>query len=293
MFKKIKEKLYRTRHLVKLAREDLETVKRKLVAMEENACSADGPMAWSPSAFHNWERILGCLRIRSLGVDEKARVGGDADGGYVLPADWRKVSLLISLGIGPDNSFDAAFAEAGIPVEAYDPTISKLPLVHPKIHWIKKMVVANPGFHDNEISLEQILERISHHPMPALKMDIEGWEYPVILTCPQEALGKLRFFVAEFHEIADAVASGQTATLEAVWSRLSDIFDTVHLHGNNTCGVRVLGGALVPNLLEITMVNRNFYHTVPWQESFPGSLDCPNFKGRADIQMCLPVTLAK
>jgi hypothetical protein len=126
--------------------------------------------------------------MRSLGLGGKVRVGADADGGYVIPADWKEVPLLISLGIGPENSFDMSFADAGVPVEAHDPTIAQLPQTHPKIRWIINMVVADPKPNSAEVSLRNILERISSNTLPALKMDIEGWEYPTILSCSEELL---------------------------------------------------------------------------------------------------------
>jgi hypothetical protein len=288
VLKTIKEKLWRTRHLVKLAREDLGILKERVARIEESVCAADGPLAWSPSTFRTWQRVWSCLQISSLGPEGKERVGCEVDGGYVVPKDWRNLSRLFSLGIGPDNSFDIAFAEAGIPVEAYDPTILRLPQEHAKIRWIKSMVVPKPRLSKNEISLGQILEKISEEAAPGLKMDIEGSEYGVILSCPEERLRHLRFFVAEFHGIANTIASEQTAALEACWNRLSGIFDTVHLHANNAGGARILGGALVPNILEVTMVNRKFYPTVSSLEFFPGPMDRPNLRERAEIQICPP-----
>ena len=286
MLLKIKNKVFRTRQLVKKAQEDLDTLKQAIERLEEScARTHDGPLAWSPSLYHRWQRVLGCLRMRSLGPKGKVRVGADADGGYVIPADWKTVPMLISLGIGPENSFDMSFAEAGIPVEAYDPTISQLPQIHPKIRWIQSLVVANPKPNSTEVSLENVLQRISCDNLPALKMDIEGWEYPAILSCSEKSLGKVRFFVAEFHGIADAIITDKTVTLEATWNKLSNVFDAVHVHANNAGGARILGGALVPNLLEVTMVNRNIYKTYDDQEDYPGMCDRPNIKGKADIQL--------
>jgi hypothetical protein len=286
MLQKIKNKLFRTRQLVKKAQEDLDALKQTVERLEEScARTVDGPLAWSPSLYHRWQRVLGCLRMRSLGTVGKVRVGADADGGYVIPADWKAVPMLISLGIGPENSFDMSFAEAGISVEAYDPTISQLPQIHPKIRWIQSLVVANPRPNSKEVSLENVLERVSSDNLPVLKMDIEGWEYPVLLSCSERSLGKIRFFVAEFHGIADAVATENTATLEATWKKLSSKFDTVHIHANNAGGARVLGGALIPNLLEITMVNRDLYKTSASMGLYPNSLDRPNIKEKAEIQL--------
>jgi hypothetical protein len=133
--------------------------------------------------------------------------------------------------------------------------------------------------------LENVLERVSSDNLPVLKMDSEGWEYPVLISCSERSLGKIRLFVAEFHGIADAVATENTATLEATWKKLSSKFDTVHIHANNAGGARVLGGALIPNLLEITMVNRDLYKTSASMGAYSNSMDRPNIKEKAEIQL--------
>jgi hypothetical protein len=46
-----------------------------------------------------------------------------------------------------------------------------------------------------------------------------------------------------------------------------------------------LGGALIPNLLEITMVNRDLYKTSASMGLYPNSLDRPNIKEKAEIQL--------
>lgn len=139
---------------------------------------------------------------------------------------------------------------------------------------------SNPHPNSAEISLRHVLENIPAESSTALKMDIEGWEFSTLLSCPDELLRKIRFFVAEFHGIADAVATENTATLEATWKKLSSKFDTVHIHANNAGGARVLGGALIPNLLEITMVNRDLYKTSASMGVYANSLTAPILRRR-------------
>jgi hypothetical protein len=180
------------------------------------------------------------------------------------------------------------FAEAGIPVDAYDHSITRLPKEHPKIRWLQQKVVESPNHCQKNISLHEILEKVPEGVDASLKMDIEGWEIPALLTCPEHLLRRLRFIVAEFHGIATAVAEDRTAPHEASWQKLSRYFDVVHFHGNNSGGGRVLGGALIPELLEVTLVNRDFYQTADGFDSGPTSLDRPNITGKAEIQFPLP-----
>ena len=288
MLLKIKNKLFRTRQLVKLAREDLATVKEKLKHIEESVCAADGALAWSPLVFERWKKLTECFQFKKLLIEKKERAGCDADGGYVVPADWRKTGILISLGIGPENTFDMHFAQAGIQVDAYDHSISRLPKEHPRISWIKQKVVEGPNHSQNEISLQEILEKLPEGVNASLKLDIEGWEIPALLACPENLLRRLRFIVAEFHGIASAIAEGRTASIEASWRKLSSYFDVVHFHGNNSGGGRVLGGALIPELIEVTLVNRKFYQTVDGFDKVSSEFDRPNIPGKAEIQFLLP-----
>lgn len=283
MFDLLKHKIFRTRQLVKKTLEELHELRQGMARLEEAmAPSGDGLVSWSADLQRRVRRLFSPLRPWALSDLSKVRVGAELDGGYVVPEDWKKVSRLFSLGVGPENSFDLVFAEAGIPVEAYDHTIVRLPVEHPQIQWHRKKI-DNSAETPSACSLDRILGAVESGDGLGLKIDIEGWEYPALMGCTEENLRKARFIVGEFHGLARSLETNGTQVLEATFSKLQKYFSVIHVHANNASGIRILGGVLVPNLLEITWVNRAHYALKPSQETFPTSLDRPNRSDRCDL----------
>ena len=281
---RLSDKVFRTRQLVKKCLEETEQIKAQLRRLEDSsALPYQGLVAWSPEVGENALFLLGLISPLSLRESGKVRLGGSQDGGYVVPEDWRKVSGLLSLGIGPENTFDLAFAESNIPVHAYDFSISRLPQNHPKIEWFREKVSATDRVSSKEISLGQALARFKEEESLALKMDIEGYEYPAVLACPPTALKRIRFLVGEFHGLATALATGQIQPIAQTFQKLKDQFEVVHVHANNHVGCRLCGGVLVPQHLEITWANKDVYSFGPCREIFPTELDRPNQPGKSEI----------
>ena len=281
---KLLSKLFRTRQLVKRCLEETEAIRRQLTRLESaSALPWEGETAWSPAVGNRAHTLLGLLSPVALDSTPKVRLGGDQDGGYVIPGDWARIGGMVSLGIGSENSFDLACAEKGIEVQAYDFSIPSLPISHPKIVWHREKIASVDCPAQKETSLGHALSRIQGNSPIGLKMDIEGHEYSALLACPVEQLERVLFLVGEFHGLTAAIASGQTQPLEDTFRKLRLGFEVVHLHANNAVGCRLCGGYLVPQHLEITWVNRKFYSFVESQELFPTPLDRPNQTGRADL----------
>lgn len=73
-------------------------------------------------------KLLTALSPKKCDTLSKVRVGLSADGGYVLPDDFDGVQGMLSIGVGPDVSFDHALAQKGIPSYQYDHTVEKIRL---------------------------------------------------------------------------------------------------------------------------------------------------------------------
>jgi hypothetical protein len=283
MFDFLKHKIFRTRQLVKKTLEELQELRQGMARLEEAmAPSGDGLVSWSADIQKQVRWLFSPLRPWALSALSKVRLGTELDGGYVVPEDWKTVSKLLSLGVGPENSFDLVFARVGIPVEAYDHTIVRLPVEHPQIRWHRKKIDNSAEIH-SACSLDRILGREVSGGGLGLKIDIEGWEYPAFLGCTEENLCKARFIVGEFHGLARSLETNGTQALEATFTKLQKYFSVIHVHANNASEIRILGGVLVPNLLEITWVNRAHYALKPSEETFPTFLDRPNRSDRCDL----------
>ena len=78
------------------------------------------------------------IRPWSMRENSKIRIGNDHDGGYVLPACVLQCDAIVSIGVGPDVSFDLVLAERGAKVLQYDHTVDDVPQHHPNFIFHKK-----------------------------------------------------------------------------------------------------------------------------------------------------------
>lgn len=280
----LSSKIFRTKYLVKRCLEETAEIRQLLHRLEaSSALPFEGGTAWSPELKPVAQSLLALLSPVSLRGLGKVRLGSDHDGGYVVPADWERVQGLVSLGVGPENSFDLAFAERGVQVQSYDHSIQVLPQTHPGICWYREKIASVDQPNRREVSLAKALARFGENISLALKMDIEGHEYAALLACPERSLARVRFITGEFHGLASAIASSQSLPIAETFLKLKQHFEVVHIHANNLAGCRLCGGFLIPQHLEITWANRQHYAFQACNEIFPTPLDRPNFPGKADL----------
>ncbi len=216
-------------------------------------------------------------------VDDLIRVGGPHDGGYVLPKSVIAESeFLVSLGINDDWSFDEQFhrLKSGIPIHAYDYSISKKLLMKRTVETALKACLGKASFDDLsrglravlsydtffrgsarhfkervfnradgplDVTLDMVLDRTKSDRV-FLKIDIEGDEYRLIDPI-LEASDRIVGMAIEFHN---------TDPLRMVFAssirRLQEDFEIVHLHANNYLGIAADG---VPEAIEITFVRKS------------------------------------
>jgi len=204
----------------------------------------------------------------------KMRVGADRDGGYVMLDDFEKIGAAVSLGIGPDVSWDRAMAEKGIPVWQFDHTVATTPEQHPLFHFEPKRVVSEPTS-PQDVAFGDLLQRQTGKQF-VVKMDIEGDEWNVLRLLPLGRLGGCRQIVVELHNFLSVVDSEWRDHAMQTLLVLNKEFAVVHIHGNNLAKHIVTGDLDLPDALEITFANRNFYEFEPTLENFPGPEDRKN-----------------
>src|ERR1700684_3718638 len=124
------------------------------------------------------------------------RLGGDADGGYLVPNDLDGIVACFSPGVGPVVSFEEALVERGIPCFLADASVTSPPILNQLIHFERKFLgVVND---DTTTTLDAWVRNYA----PAsgdliLQMDIEGAEWPVLLNVSDETLRRFRIIVIE------------------------------------------------------------------------------------------------
>ncbi len=228
--------------------------------------------------------FLNLLRPYHMASDHKVRIGGDADGGYVMPSMALKSTAVVSIGIGDQVSFDAELADRGAVVLQYDHTIPGAPMAHRNFRYHKLGWGAKD---EGELRcLASMMSGIDWDEAryPILKFDTEGAEWSCLAAATSADLQRFAVIAGEFHGFHNLVNRGVHDAMKAVFEKIRRTHLPVHLHANNATGIRLVLGVPVPPLLEITFVRKDLAvfagHST---EPIPGPLDRPNMADRPDI----------
>ncbi len=213
----------------------------------------------------------------------KVRVGSLGDGGYVLPDDLSNINSLLSIGIGSEVSFDLHFAQLGVPIFQYDPTVEGPPVNHPnfqfhKIAW---------GAEDNEATrtlaaMNQIHSFNQTHDA-ILKFDTEGAEWDTLPHIHPDILKSYRIIVCELHGMTSIGNDQFRKVVEKTLRVLTQSHTVIHLHANNCCGISVVEGVPIPAVVELTLLRNDRSEFTPCTDPIPGPLDFPNMSERPDL----------
>lgn len=215
----------------------------------------------------------------------KIRIGKEADGGYVMLDDFAGIKVAYSIGICDEVSWDVAIADRGIDVFQYDHTIDRLPLEHPRFHWSKTGL--GPRATADLETLPGLLAKNGHHGRDdmLLKCDIEGCEWDVLAELPPDCLPHFKQIVLEVHFLERLVEPEFAAGVERAVAVLTAGHRVIHVHGNNHRPYSIVGGIPLPSVLELTLARSRDVVFERSDESFPGPLDSPCSRGRADFRL--------
>lgn len=213
------------------------------------------------------------------------RLGGDADGGYLLPDDLAGIAACFSPGVGRVAGFESELVARGIPCYLADGAVDAAPIGGPLIHFEKALVGVTDG--DGVMTLASWVTRCAPPEGDLLlQMDIEGSEWPVLLNLPDEVLGRFRVVIVEFHDLDRLADRLGFRVLGGVFERLLGRFHLVHNHPNNWSGMVRLRDIQLPIVMEMTWLRRDRAVPNGHAARFPDPLDVPNCPTRRDI--CLP-----
>jgi hypothetical protein len=213
--------------------------------------------------------------LKVYNFPNKSRYGINQDGGYVIANLICNYDCYISAGISNEESFSRDFINKynfnkGNSF-AFDGTINDYPYHYTdKITFLKKNIsnINNEMYTD----LSFLTERYDNI---FLKMDIEGSEYPWILSQDIAQLNKFKQIVIEFHGITGNGWNSNYDDKIKCLEKLNKTHYIVHAHGNNN-------GAVInhiPDVIELTYVNKNYFTVPPELNTIPlpiRNLDFPN-----------------
>jgi hypothetical protein len=175
------------------------------------------------------------------------------DGGYVIADSVGSYDCYISAGVGNEESFSRDFIKKySMSKEnnfAFDGTIVSYPIQFTTdIMFFKKNI--NTFNDTSNTNLSFLTDRFSNI---FLKMDIEGGEYPWLLSLDLSTLQKFKQITMEFHGISDN--NWGTTSLDKVkcFEKLNKTHYIIHAHGNN--GDTITDN--IPDVIELTFLRKD------------------------------------
>ena len=197
-----------------------------------------------------------------LGIN-KVRIGEFGDGGYVM-SEWSSKKIqFISIGIGGNASWDAHLAELGATGTQWDHTIATAPMDLSR-HGVKfykvGLGVENEHHKNYKIyTLEKIINtsKLQSDSYKILKIDIEGDEWDVLEKNKIKELSIFDQVLIEFHDLANSVNNKKRYDQHIkVLTELKVDFNLIHSHINNSSFYFEFKGIVVPNVLELSYLNK-------------------------------------
>lgn len=232
------------------------------------------------------EAIEDFLRtIRPVETEHRLiRVGGDADGGYLIPDDLGGISACFSPGVSTIARFEEELAARDIKCFLADASVDGPPVASNRLDFERKFLGAKAG--GDFITLQDWIDRKAPGVGDMiLQMDIEGAEYRVILSTDSETLRRFRILVIEFHNLASIYDRMGLDLVSLTFCKLLEDFEIVHIHPNNRIRPITFKQFETPPLLEFTFLRKDRVTRRRPATSFPHPLDRKNVAKRPDIAL--------
>jgi hypothetical protein len=223
-------------------------------------------------------------RLAPQETDKKLlRLGGETDGGYLVPDDLEGIEYCFSPGVAETARFESDLAERGVRSFLADYSVERPPVESEMLHFEKRYL----GSVDDGVfmTLGSWVERSlpNHDGDLLLQMDIEGSEYDVVFETPDSVWKRFRIAVIEFHGLHTAFNKYGLRLLRSCFQKLLRNFEIVHMHPNNGMYPLKRGSLEVPGLMEITFLRKDRVQTGRRATAFPHALDRPNFPDKRDV----------
>jgi hypothetical protein len=210
------------------------------------------------------------------------RIGGNNDGGYLVPDDLEGIIACFSPGVDVTATFEKDLLSRGIKSHLADASIDAPPDGLEVASFTKKYLdgVNTDGYMTLTSWMHEQLAITGDY---ILQMDIEGGEYATILTADRNTLNSFRIIVIEIHDVQhwfnNLIAWGLVQTF---FAKLLQDFNVVHNHPNNNCPFIEVDGILMPTVFELTFLRKDRSPTTGFCTEFPHPLDMPNVLDKPD-----------
>ena len=211
------------------------------------------------------------------------RVGGDADGGYLVPDLLGGISTCFSPGVSTTADFELDLAKRGIKSYMADYSVDAPPFANPNFVFEKKFLGSSNGEIYMRLGDWVARNAPENSNNLILQMDIEGAEYPVLLDVSEETLARFQIMVVEFHNFDMAFEANGLVLLKAVFDKILRHFSVVHIHPNNYEPPQKHNGLDIHPVLEFTFLRKDLVEKDARKLTFPHPLDRRNIGEKADV----------
>lgn len=219
---------------------------------------------------------------------ELIRIGGNGDGGYLLPKCLDEIDYCFSPGVDVVANFEDEISKRyGIKSFMADASVSSPPLINPDFDFIPKFLGSRT--HDNFITLSDWMNQsnVKIESKKILQMDIEGGEYDVLSYESSETISRFSVMNIEFHGLQNIFEKNFLVMLTAIFEKIYSNFSICHVHPNNCLPIVELDGIEIPPVIEITFINNDMVNRLKTSENIilPHKLDRKNVQENEDIKM--------
>jgi len=227
--------------------------------------------------------LVGMMRPYGCGRP-LVRVGGTHDGGYLVPDDLEGIEYCFSPGVSDTATFERDCLARGIRSFMADYSVDRPPEHLDGCRFIKKYLGARNDA--KTITLDRWVDESvgrDHDGDLLLQMDIEGAEFETLLAAREDTLSKFRVAVIEIHHSQRLRRRSVFRAWQACFERLTRLFDVVHVHPNNCCGIVDVHGYPMPRVFEITLIRKDRVVSRRPVSSLPHPLDQSNEPDKPDL----------
>jgi hypothetical protein len=209
-------------------------------------------------------------------------MGGDSDGGYLIPDDLDGVDVCFSPGVSSVADFELDLTRRGIKCFLADYAVDAPPFQNSLFEFEKKFIGSVED--DMFMTLDNWVRRkaLPHNEL-ILQMDIEGAEYGVLYHADIETLKRFRIIVIEFHRFDMIFDESGFELMKLTFEKLMKEFEVVHIHPNNCSRSASYKKFAVPPIVEFTFFRRDRITQKVATTEFPHELDRKNVLQNDDV----------